>query len=153
MDFYKRRRLIASKMKPLSLYEAGWSNLQNCSIKDSQVYSFKSDYLQIGYGDSSEAAFGRLQFTDIVNLNKYKKLFITYHAPSSNETIKIGYIPSNSIASFAPVQQGSLVYGTDATITFDINSSWDAAQLFSPGKNIYYFEHIQDLVGGMTNGI
>ena len=140
MDFYKRRRLIASKMKPLSLYEAGWSNLQNCSIKNSQVYSFKSDYLQIGSGSSSEAAFGRLHFTDIVNLNKYKKLFITYYAPGASKTIKIGNLSSNLF--FTSVQQGSLVYGADATITFDINSSWSAVQLYSSGRtsttlNIY----------------
>lgn len=151
MNLLERRKLMASKMKPLSLYEAGWNKLQNCSIKNSQVYSFKSDYLQIGSGDSDEAAFGKLIFTNIANLNKYKKLCITYYTQYSNKTIKIGNLSSSNW--FTSVQEGSLVYGTDATITFDINSSWDAVQLFSPGKNIYYFEHIQDLAGGMMNGI
>ena len=140
MDFYKRRRLIASKMKPLSLYEAGWRNLQNCSIKNSQVYSFKSDYLQIGSGSSSEAAYGKLIFTNIVNLNKYKKLCITYYAPGASKTIKIGNLSSSNW--FTSVQQGSLVYGADATVTFDINSSWNAVELYSSGRtsttlNIY----------------
>lgn len=132
MNLLERRKLMASKMKPLSLYEAGWNNLQNCSIKNSQVYSFKSDYLQIGSGSSSEAAFGRLIFTNIVNLNKYKKLCITYYTKYSSKTIKIGNLSSSN--QFTSVQEGSLVYGADATVTFDINSSWNAVELYSPGR-------------------
>lgn len=132
MNLLERRKLMASKMKPLSLYEAGWNNLQNCSIKNAQVYSFKSDYLQIGSGNSDNAAFGKLIFTNIVNLNKYKKLCITYHAPGASKTIKIGNLSSTSW--FTSVQEGSLVYGADATVTFDINSSWNAVELFSSGR-------------------
>lgn len=132
MNLLERRKLMASKMKPLSLYEAGWNKLQNCSIKNSQVYSFKSDYLQIGSGNSSEAAYGRLIFTNIANLNKYKKLCITYYTKYSSKTIKIGNL--SSLDSFTSVQEGSLVYDADATVTFDINSSWNAVELFSRGR-------------------
>ena len=151
MDFYKRRRLIASKMKPLSLYEAGWSNFVNCSIKDSQVYSFKSDYLQIGSGSSSEAAFGRLHFTDIVNLNKYKKLFITYYAPGASKTIKIGNLSSNLFFYISAIRKLGLWRRRNHY--FRHKFFLECSAIVFVGKNIYYFEHIQDLVGGMTNGI
>ena len=96
------------------------------------MYSFKSDYLQIGSGSSSEAAFGRLIFTNIANLNKYKKLCITYYTKYSSKTIKIGNLSSSNY--FTSVQEGNLVYGADATVTFDINSSWNAVELFSQGR-------------------
>lgn len=133
MDFRKRRRLIASKIKPLSLYEAGWSSLQNCTIQNSQMYSFETGYLQIGSGSSSETAFGRLHFTDIVGLNKYKRLCITYYAPNSSRTIAVGNISSS--LTFTSVQTGTLEYETDATIAFNIDSSWSAVRFYSPGRS------------------
>ena len=116
MNLLERKKLMASKMKPLSLCEAGQSNLQNCSIKNSQVYSFKSDYLQIGSGSSSEAAFGRLIFTNIINLNKYKKLCITYYTKYSSKTIKIGNLSSSN--SFT-----SLFCLTDSLISSTFSST------------------------------
>lgn len=133
MDFRKRRRLIASKIKPLSLYEAGWSGVQNCDISNSQVYSFKSGYVQVGSDDSSEAAYGRLTLKNIVNLSKYRRLCITYLASSSSCTIRVGNVSSSN--AFTSTQTGSLVTGTEATVSFNVDPSWSAVNFYASGRS------------------
>lgn len=133
MVFWKRRRLIASKIKPLSLYEAEWNGVQNCDISNSQVYSFKSGYIQVGSDDSSETAYGRLTLKNIVDLGKYRRLCVTYLASRSNCTIGIGNVSSSN--AFTSTQTGSLVTGTEATVIFNIDTSWSAVSFYASGRS------------------
>lgn len=133
MDLLERRRNLLGGKKKLYLYQAGWSNVQNCSIINTyQCYAFQSNYLLLDPSLDSSLAYAHIIIVNIADLALYKKLCIRYYCNVGNGDIHVG---SGTMGGgvYGNVINGIIVANTIATVSFDINNIWKC--LYIGGSN------------------
>lgn len=133
MGLLERRRNLLGGKKKLYLYQAGWSNVQNCSIMNAaQCYAFQSDYLLLDPSIDSSRSYARITIVNIADLALYKKLCIRYYCNVSNGDIHVGSVATGG-GVYGNVIRGTIVANTIATVSFDINNIWK--YLYIGGSN------------------
>lgn len=132
MDLFERRRNLLGGKKKLSLYQAGWSNVQNSSVISGQAYAFQTNYLLIDPSLDSSYAFARMTIGNITDLSLYKKLYIRYYCNVGNGDIHVGQAYMSG-GVYGNVIKGNIVPNTIATMSFDINNVWK--YLYFGGSN------------------
>lgn len=133
MNLFERRRNLLGGKKKLFLYQAGQSNVQNCSIiNTSQCYAFQSNYLLLDPSLDSSLAYARIIIASITDLSLYKKLCIRYYCNVSNGDIHVG---AGTVGGgvYGNVINGTVVANTITTVSFDINNIWKC--LYIGGSN------------------
>lgn len=135
MDLFERRRNLFGGKKKYYLYKAGWSNVQNSTIRNinNQTHAFQTNYLLIDPNLDSSWSYASMIIGDITNLSSYKKLYIRYYCNVSNGDIHVG---KNTMGGsvYNNVINGTIVPNTVTIMSFDINNIWK--YLYIGGSNV-----------------